>query len=230
MNRTAADFAPGQYLLALSPAQLTELLGTVLATSTTDQYCRVSPLAPNILELWLTDSPCAGGTYVCHLVAKPADWLVYTVSGVYEDNDQAFVQTVLARHQDEAIDTAQRIAFASSQGYEVAYEGDQMLDPDNIEANLGYGEDAHPVTVRNANRYPEHVGYLVAWVMSGIAYRELFLADSGPYADEPVSEGFRRLTASAVAFLNELPDVEADALQDEQAARFESSFFAQYGQ
>ncbi len=212
MNRTVDDFPQGQYLIVLSPEQIAQLVNAEVAVATTDQYCRIAPADPNVLELWLTSETASGAKYILYVVAKPADCVPYTVSAVYEDNEQAYVQTVLAANQSDAIDTAQRIAYASSQGYEVEYDGSQMLDPYDIEANLGYGEDAHPVSVRNANSYPTELAYVVALFVTSEAFQRL----DSRHQEHPVTQLYRLTAVLATTYFNELPREQATGLTNEE--------------
>lgn len=76
----------------------------------------------------------------------------------------------------------------------------------------------------NANRYPDQVAYLSAWVASSPQF--LATVNAPKNQETPVSDFFRSLSTAAVAFLNGMSAEDADMLQDEDAARFEDEFFA----
>lgn len=225
MKRSLNEFAPGQYLLTLSPGQLAEVIGEQTAINTEDMLCRISPTAPDKLELWLQTK--GEKDYTLFTLSYPGDWKPYTVNAVYEDNDQAYMQSVLATSKDQAIEVAQQIAYYGNHGQDAdPEEFYNMLDADEFDVVKGYGEEVAPVTIRNASKWPEQVGYLVAYVATTERYKDMFLADNGPFGEEPTTDGYRRLSAAAVEFLNELSADAANYLQDTDANRFYEEFFA----
>ena len=219
MTRKSQDFAPGMFQLSLSPEQLTQLLGKELSDQVSDQYCRVDPADQNQLDLWIL---LKGNEYIHTPVAKPTDWKVFTIEATYYDNGQEYTQSVLATDETDAEKVVQAVAYFSNTG--ALAEGEEVeesLDIDSITPGVPRS------TNTNSSNYPKQICYLTAFVASSKEYAKLFTDEDGPFGDEPVGEGFTRLSEAVVAFFNELTPTEREYLQDAGAYRFLDSFIAQ---
>jgi hypothetical protein len=221
MNRSLQEFPPGQYLISLSPVQLRNLLGAAPAAIISHHCCRISLTNFRQLELWVMQLGMSD--YVVQYVEYPADWSPFTVEATYYENGQPYTQTVLALDADYARLVVESVAYFQCVGaLKLGEQVGRNLDIESV--TPGYGG----LVVRaNANRYPEEVVYLAAWVLMDPLYTSVFVAEDGPYGEETYRQGVERVSAAAVAFLNEMNPVEADGIDDADAGRFATEFWAQ---